>query len=158
MFIDQPRQVTDELLDAFARVLPQLKINLPRLNADRVAALLSSDSVSLLAARSDGLALSGAAVPSRAVEGLIVGLLTLIVYPTPSGVRARIEDVVVDESARGRGVASALIQSALEMAKQKGADGVALTSNPRRESANRLYQKLGFTRWETNVYFFKFGE
>ncbi len=145
MLIEPATQVTDELLDAFARLLPQLKINLPRLTPERVAGLLNSDSVSLLTARPD------AAQP-------LVGLLTLIVYPTPSGVRARIEDVVVDESVRGRGVASALIQSALQTAQQKGADGVALTSNPRREAANRLYQKLGFTPWETNVYFFKFGE
>jgi len=145
MLIEQAHQSTDELLDAFARLLPQLKISAPRLTTDRVTGLLSSDSVSLLTVR-------------ESAKGPIVGLLTLIVYPTPTGVRARIEDVVVDESARGHGLASALIQSALEIAKQKGADGVALTSNPRREAANRLYQKLGFTRWETNVYFFKFGE
>ena len=144
MLIEIATQVTDELLDAFARLLPQLKIATPRLTPDRVAGLLTSDSISLLTA--------------RALEGPILGLLTLIVYPTPSGVRARIEDVVVDESARGHGVASALIQSALTIAKQKGADGVSLTSNPRRTAANRLYQKLGFTHWETNVYFFKFGE
>ena len=143
MIIETQATVTDELLDALTRLIPQLKIASPRLTRDDVAALVSSDAVSLLTARADASA-------------RIVGMLTLIVYRVPTGVRARIEDVVVDESARGRGVAVALIVRALELARSKGADGVALTSNPRREAANKLYQKVGFKRWETNVYFYKF--
>jgi ribosomal protein S18 acetylase RimI-like enzyme len=143
MQIDLASRVTDELLDALTRLLPQLKISSPRLTRDDVAALVSSDSVTLLTARAD------ASAP-------ILGMLTLIVYRVPTGVRARIEDVVVDESARGRGVAVELVQRALNVARAKGADGVALTSNPRREAANKLYQKVGFKRWETNVYFYKF--
>ena len=143
MIIETQATVTDELLDALTRLIPQLKISSPRLTRDDVAALVSSDAVSLLTARADASA-------------RIVGMLTLIVYRVPTGVRARIEDVVVDESARGRGVAVALIVRALELARSKGADGVALTSNPRREAANKLYQKVGFKRWETNVYFYKF--
>jgi len=143
MIIETQATVTDELLDALTRLIPQLKISSPRLTRDDVAALVSSDSVTLLTARADASA-------------RIVGMLTLIVYRVPTGVRARIEDVVVDESARGRGVAVALIVRALELARSKGADGVALTSNPRREAANKLYQKVGFKRWETNVYFYKF--
>ncbi|GIK09574.1 MAG: hypothetical protein JETCAE02_09990 [Anaerolineaceae bacterium] len=133
---------TDELLDALARLIPQLKISSPRLTRDVLTALVSSDASTLLAARDD--------------SGQIVGALTLVVYRAPTGVRARIEDVVVDEAARGRGVAVELVRRALEIARQKGADGVALTSNPRREPANRLYQKVGFKKWETNVYFYKF--
>lgn len=123
---------TDELLDALARLIPQLKISSPRLTRDVLTALVSSDASTLLAARDD--------------SGQIVGALTLVVYRAPTGVRARIEDVVVDEAARGRGVAVELVRRALEIARQKGADGVALTSNPRRESANRLYQKVGDER------------
>lgn len=133
---------TDELLDALARLIPQLKISSPRLTRDVLTALVSSDASTLLAARDD--------------SGQIVGALTLVVYRAPTGVRARIEDVVVDEAARGRGIAVELVRRALEIARQKGADGVALTSNPRREPANRLYQKVGFKKWETNVYFYKF--
>ncbi len=133
---------TDELLDALARLIPQLKISSPRLTRDVLTALVSSDASTLLAARDD--------------SGQIVGAQTLVVYRAPTGVRARIEDVVVDEAARGRGIAVELVRRALEIARQKGADGVALTSNPRRESANRLYQKVGFKKWETNVYFYKF--
>lgn len=143
MQIESVTHVTDELLDALTRLIPQLKISSPRLTPDALAALLSSDAVSLLTARADESA-------------AIVGMLTLIVYRAPTGVRARIEDVVVDESVRGRGVAVELVQHALEIARAKGADGVALTSNPRREAANRLYQKVGFAKWETNVYFYKF--
>ena len=143
MQIELADRINDELFDALTRLLPQLKISSPRLTRDDLSALLSSDAVSLLTARDDA--------------GVVVGVLTLIVYRVPTGVRARIEDVVVDESARGRGVAVELVQRALEIARAKGADGVALTSNPRREAANRLYQKVGFKKWETNVYFYKFN-
>ncbi|RJP52668.1 MAG: GNAT family N-acetyltransferase [Anaerolineaceae bacterium] len=143
MQIELASRVTDELLNALTRLIPQLKISSPRLTRDDLAALLSSDAVTLLTARTDASA-------------AIVGMLTLIVYRTPTGIRSRIEDVVVDESIRGQGIAVELVQRALEIARAKGADGVALTSNPRREAANRLYHKVGFTKWETNVYFYKF--
>ena len=143
MQIELASRVTDELLEALTRLVPQLKVSSPRLTREDVAALVSSEAVSLLTARAN------ASAP-------ILGMLTLIVYRVPTGVRARIEDVVVDESARGRGVAVTLVERALEVARAKGADGVALTSNPRREAANRLYQKVGFKKWETNVYFYKF--
>lgn len=142
MQIELSSHITDELLDALTRLIPQLKISSPRLTRDGLAGLLASDATSLLTARDDG--------------GVIVGMLTLVHYRTPTGVRARIEDVVVDESARGQGIAVELVQRALSIAREKDADGVVLTSNPRREAANRLYQKAGFKIWETNVYFYKF--
>lgn len=145
MQIELASRVTDDLLDALKRLTSQLKISSPRLTQDEVAGLLSSDAVSLLTARTN----ADASAP-------ILGMLTLIVYRVPTGVRARIEDVIVDESARGQGIAVALVERALDIARAKGADGVALTSNPRREAANKLYQKVGFKRWETNVYFYKF--
>jgi ribosomal protein S18 acetylase RimI-like enzyme len=143
MLIETADRVTDDLLDVLTRLISQLKVSSPRLTRDEVAGLLSSDAVTLLTARAD------ASAP-------ILGMLTLIVYRVPTGVRARIEDVIVDESARGQGIAVALVERALDIARAKGADGVALTSNPRREAANKLYQKVGFKRWETNVYFYKF--
>lgn len=142
MLIETQATLTAELLEAVTRLIPQLKISSPRLTREDLAALVSSDSVTLLTARTE------ASAP-------ILGMLALIVYRVPTGVRARLEDVVVEESARGQGLAVGLVQRALEVARSKGADGVALTSNPRRESANRLYQKLGFKKWETNVYFYK---
>jgi ribosomal protein S18 acetylase RimI-like enzyme len=85
-------------------------------------------------------------------EQEIVGLLTLVIFRIPTGVRAWIEDVVVDESARGHGVGEALNRAALDDARRRGAKTVDLTSRPSRAAANRLYQRLGFVARETNVY------
>ena len=79
-------------------------------------------------------------------------MLTLVVFPLPSGLRARIEDVVVDQDARGHGVATALTLAALDLARQQGARSVDLTSRPSRVAANRLYQRLGFQLRDSNVY------
>ena len=89
---------------------------------------------------------------ARDDSAAIVGSLTLVLFRIPTAVRAWIEDVVVDESARGRGVASALVNRALEQAAVAGARTVDLTSRPSRQDANRLYQELGFELRETNVY------
>jgi ribosomal protein S18 acetylase RimI-like enzyme len=86
------------------------------------------------------------------VDGRIVGSLTLAVFRIPTGIRAWIEDVVVDESARGHGVGEALNRAALAEAKRRGAKTVDLTSRPSREAANRLYLRIGFVARETNVY------
>ena len=143
MQIEIQSKFSEELLDAFTRLIPQLKISFPLLTRDELNSLLASDASTLMTARDES-------------TGQIIGMLTLIVYRVPTGIRARIEDVVVDESMRGRGIAVELVQRALKIAREKGADGVALTSNPKREAANRLYQKVGFKKWETNVYFYKF--
>ena len=143
MQIEIQSKFSEELLDAFTRLIPQLKISFPLLTRDELNSLLASDASTLMTARDES-------------TGQIIGMLTLIVYRVPTGIRARIEDVVVDESMRGRGIAVELVQRALEIAREKGADGVALTSNPKREAANRLYQTVGFKKWETNVYFYKF--
>jgi ribosomal protein S18 acetylase RimI-like enzyme len=144
MFVVRATAATDDLVVAFERLIPQLKLTVSPPSRRNVEALLSSDSSILLVARyPDELAPIG-------------GILTLIVYRVPTGIRARIEDVVVDESLRGKGIGEALMRYALNMAREAGADGVALTSNPRREAANRLYQRLGFKLWQTNLYFYKF--
>lgn len=88
------------------------------------------------------------------VDGAIVGSLTLATFPIPTGVRAWIEDVVVDEGARGHGVGEALNRAAIEEARSRGAITVELTSRPSREAANRLYQRMGFVARDTNVYRF----
>ncbi len=145
VFIVRVTAVTDELADAFARLIPQLKLAFPPPKRDELERLVSSDSTILLTAR----------YPDE--SAVIAGVLTLIVYRVPTGIRARIEDVVVDEGMRGKGVGEALMRYALNMARDAGADGVALTSNPKREAANRLYQRLGFKPWQTNLYFYNFG-
>jgi ribosomal protein S18 acetylase RimI-like enzyme len=89
---------------------------------------------------------------ARGEDQRVVGTLTLVLYYIPTGVRAVIEDVVVDEAARGQGVGEALTRAALEVAAAKGARTVDLTSRPSRQAANRLYERLGFQRRETNVW------
>ena len=144
MFIVRATAVTNELIGAFNRLIPQLKLSFPALSRAEIEALVSSSSSILLVAR----------YPDELAP--IAGILTLIVYRVPTGIRARIEVVIVDEAMRGQGIGGALMRYALNMAREAGADGVALTSNPRREAANHLYQHLGFKRWETNLYFYKF--
>lgn len=131
---------TDEVLAACHRLIPQLSSSSPAMSRDQLRELITAPSTVLFAARSDGE---------------IVGLLTLVVFRIPTAVRAWIEDVVVDESARGRGVGEALNQAALAEAKRRGAKTVDLTSRPSRAAANRLYQRIGFRQRETNVYRFE---
>jgi ribosomal protein S18 acetylase RimI-like enzyme len=127
--------VSPELVDALTSLLSQLSSASPPSPAE-LSALVDSPATSLLVAR-DGDA--------------IVGTLTLAAFRIPTGVRAWIEDVVVDESARGQGVGEALTLAAVELARAAGARSVELTSRPTREAANRLYRRLGFETRETNV-------
>jgi ribosomal protein S18 acetylase RimI-like enzyme len=135
--IELPDESSDELLDAFRRLLPQLSRSAPIPDAETVKEIVSSPATTVLAARDD--------------DG-IVGLLTLAVFRAPSGLRAWIEDVVVDEAARGRGTGEALTREAVRLAGERGARTVDLTSRPSREAANRMYEKVGFRRRETNVF------
>jgi GNAT superfamily N-acetyltransferase len=89
---------------------------------------------------------------ARDDAGKIIGALTLTVYRVPTGVRSIIEDVIVDKSARGGGVGEALMKRAIEVARERGASNISLTCNPMREAANKLYQRMGFKKRETNAY------
>jgi len=138
MHIEIARQVSDEMVEAFARLVPQLSTSsLPPTRQELEEMVASNCSILFLA---------------RDEDGKIVGTLTLVVFRIPTGRRAWIEDVVVDETARGRGIGEALTRAALEHAAQLGVKTVDLTSRPSREAANRLYQKIGFVRRETNLY------
>ena len=132
---------TAEVVEALARLLPQLSSATPPDSAE-LAVIMSSGST-LFVAR---------------VDGRIVGSLTLVMYRIPTGLKAWIEDVVVDESARGHGVGEALSQAALEEARRHGAKVVSLTSRPSRDAANRLYQRIGFVARDTNVYRYSLEE
>jgi ribosomal protein S18 acetylase RimI-like enzyme len=88
-------------------------------------------------------------------SGEIAGLLSLTVYRVPTGIRSIVEDVVIDETMRRRGIGQALVEHAIKLAREAGASVVSLTSNPKREAANYLYQSLGFERRGTNVYSYK---
>lgn len=137
--IEVVREVSDEVVAALARLLPQLSTTAKPLDHEAVARLVASEATTVLVAR---------------VQGRIIGTLTLVVFPVPSGTRARVEDVVVDEAARGQGAAAALTDAALELARAAGARTVDLTSRPSRAAANRLYERSGFQRRESTVYRF----
>jgi ribosomal protein S18 acetylase RimI-like enzyme len=138
MRVDIVTQADKELYDAFQRLVPQLTNNNPPPALDDLADLVRDESSTLMVARDD--------------HGKIVGALTLSVYRVPTGIRSIIEDVIVDTSARGQGIGVALMQYAIELARKKGAQNIALTSNPLREAANRLYLRVGFKKRETNAY------
>ena len=86
----------------------------------------------------------------------IAGMLTVGIYHSPTGGKAWIEDVVVDEAFRGQGLSKLLVAHAIEFTKSQGIPSLMLTSNPKRIAANKLYQAMGFGRKETNVYRMKF--
>ncbi|MFZ6031400.1 MAG: GNAT family N-acetyltransferase [Chloroflexota bacterium] len=138
MKIERVYQVSDELLGAFRRLIPQLSASGVPPTRDELAEVLASPDVYLYVARNE--------------EGEIVGSSTLALYRTPTALHAWIEDVIVDEAARGQGIGAALTHTAIEQAKARRAKCVNLTSRPARQAANRLYQRLGFTYWETNAY------
>jgi ribosomal protein S18 acetylase RimI-like enzyme len=127
-----------ELTTALARLIPQLSTSSPSPTAAQLQEIIDSPSTTLLLAR-DG-------------TGKIVGTLTLAVFRIPTGVRAWIEDVIVDIDRRGEGIGEALTREALRIAVDRGARTVELTSRPAKEAANRLYRRLGFVARETNVY------
>lgn len=139
MFIQPIHEVTEELVEAFQRLTPQLSASMSSPSWDELQTLVTFPASLLLVARTHESA-------------PIIGAATLVFVRAPSGLHARLEDVIVDEAARGQGIGEALTREVIRLAKESGANYLALTSNPRREAANRLYQRVGFKKWETNVY------
>ncbi len=135
-------EVNGEVVAAFGRLLPQLSGSAPPLDAAALSAIVSAEASTVLVAR---------------VGDQIVGTLTLVTFPIPTGVRAWIEDVVVDESARGqeyggKRVGQALTEEAIRIAAQAGARTVDLTTRPARVAAGKLYERLGFVQRDSRVY------
>ncbi|MCE5207333.1 MAG: GNAT family N-acetyltransferase [Chloroflexi bacterium] len=129
-------EISDETVTAFERLFPQLT-NLPAPTREELEQMITSESCRIFMAR---------------VNGEIAGAAALGCYRTPSGLHAWIEDVVVDEAYRRQGVGESLTRTLIETARSMGAHSLSLTSRPAREAANRLYQQLGFMKWETNLY------
>ena len=140
MKIIQISQYTDEVLEALNVLLPQLSASALPLNVDDLIGVIESDSSHMLMADKCGR---------------FIGTLTLVILEIPTGVKARIEDLVVNDKERGQGVGRMLIEQALVLALERGALTVSLTSNRSRKAANRLYQKAGFRKLDTNVYQYK---
>jgi ribosomal protein S18 acetylase RimI-like enzyme len=139
--VEEASAATAELAEAMGQLVTQLSASAPAPSADELGAIVESPATRLLLARDE--------------QESIVGSLTLALFRIPTGLRAWIEDVVVDEAARGHGAGEALTQEALRLARAAGARTVDLTSRPEREAANRLYERLGFERRSTSVYRFK---
>ena len=137
------RFANEELLVHINDLLPQLSSSAPAMTLDQLKEFLDSSAITLFIATH---------------EGRTIGMLTLAMFPIPTGIRAWIEDVVVDVEARGLGAGTMLTTTAVEHAKRHGAVTVDLTSRPAREAANALYRKVGFVHRETNVYRFSFDD
>ena len=139
--IEELSEVTDEVVDAFAKLLPQLSTSAKPLDAAALRTVVSSPAVTVLLARD---------------EGKIIGSLSLVVFRIPTAVRAWIEDVVVDGAAGRKGTGTALVREAVRRAKAAGARTVDLTTRPSRVAAGNLYEKAGFEQRNTRVYRYKF--
>jgi len=137
MRIEAATETTRELLDALTALLPQLNPKLKPLTMERLSTVIGDPATTLLVARYDAR---------------IVGAAAVLVYATPAFVKARIEDVVVDEHSRGKGVGEALVRRCMEVARERGAEIVELQSARWRKEANRLYPRLGFQLRESNLY------
>jgi GNAT superfamily N-acetyltransferase len=135
--IEAATEPTPELEHALAALLPQLNPALAGPTLEQLKALLADPAITLLLVVDDSA---------------IVGTATVIAYTTPASVKARIEDVVVDERARGRGIGEALVNECINVARSKGARIVELQSARRRAVANRLYPRMGFELRDSNVY------
>jgi ribosomal protein S18 acetylase RimI-like enzyme len=140
--IDVVREATGEVTEALRDLVPQLSTSAAPPDLAAVQRIVGSQATTLLAAR---------------LDGKIVGFLALVMFPIPTGFRAWIEDVIVDESARGRGVGEALTKKALELAEAAGARTVDLTTRPHREAAGRLYERVGFATRTTRNYRYTFA-
>lgn len=139
--ISEALEVSDDLVAAFENLVPQLSSPSPAPTAAELVEIVASPATVLFVARDE--------------SGSVVGSLTLALFRVPTGVLSWIEDVVVDESARGAGAGEKLVAAALDRAQKVGAKSVDLTSRPSREAANRLYLRMGFETRQTNVYRYK---
>ncbi len=141
MTIEEVAEASAEIHEALARLLPQLNPDLPVPTPKRIEALVADPSATLLVAREDGR---------------IIGTATLIVYTTPFWIKARLDEVVVDAEARGKGVGEALVKACLDLARRRGAQVAELQSGrgPQRAVANRLYRRMGFELRDSNLYRF----
>jgi GNAT superfamily N-acetyltransferase len=143
MYIETVSEMTEELYQALQGLVPQLGAHKISPTREELSLLIQSEASTLLVARE----------PDE--KGHITGILCLSVYRVPTGLRSIIEDVIVDHSMRRRGIGEALVERAIELAREAGAEGISLTSNPKRGAANQLYQSMGFELRQTNPYFYR---
>lgn len=137
--ITEADAIDDAVVEAFVTLTPQLSSSSPPPSREHLQAMVDAPGTTLFLARDDA-------------DGAVVGTLTLVVFAIPTGMRAWIEDVVVDKAASGQHLGERLTRAAIDKARQLGCKTVDLTSRPSREAANHIYKKVGFQLRETNVY------
>lgn len=142
MHIERLTHIDEHIVDSFRRLIPQLTSRRTDNSLAMLERVISSEETYLFVAIE---------------EGEIIGTLTLLFYQIPSGRKAWIEDVIVEQLARGKGVGTALMRHAMHTARSQAAEKVDLTSHPDRKAANKLYQKMGFRLRESNVYRYEFS-
>lgn len=140
MDIKEINEVTSSLVKAFQRLMPQLSLSATIPNESDLKNIIDAFGTTLFVAEEDDR---------------IMGSLTLVIFQVPDGIRASIQNVVVDEDARGKGVGRSLCEAAVKKSQEEGVETIDLTSSSKRESANRLYKKMGFQKRDTNVYRYK---
>lgn len=138
MDIKKIKRFSERAYKAVSLLLPQLTSGESLLTREYFKSILTSEGAHLFLAELD--------------NKQIAGMLSIGTYNTPTGVKVWIEDVVVDESLRGKGIGKDLVLFAIEYSKSLGTKDVRLTSRPSRIAANELYVKLGFEKYETNFY------
>ena len=134
--------VTEHVVKAMQALIVQLTSNCELPNREVLEHIVNSDSTLLFLAEDNNE---------------IIGTMTLVLNKIPTGDKVWIEDVVVDQAARGKGVGKALIEAAITYATENNIEKINLTSKPEKVAGNRLYQKMGFVQRETNVYRYTIG-
>ena len=137
MNIKEITEFSEKTLAELNKLIPQLTTSRKEISEELLRRIINAEDVHLFVAED---------------EKVIRGMLTLVFYPIPTDLRVVIEDVIIDATARRKGIGQLLVKKAIEMAKEKGASIVNLSCSPNRVAANTLYQKMGFNKRETNVY------
>lgn len=139
--IEEAVKMDQEVYEAFRLLVPQLSSSSSIPTYEQLAEIITSPVTHLFIARDQN-------------TKQIIGSLTLVLFRIPTGLRAWIEDVVVDSNKRKKSIGKKLCEAALNKAQALGARTIDLTSRPSREAANHLYQSVGFSMRDTNVYRF----
>jgi len=143
MIIEEMTSPTEEIYQAFQRLIPQLTQHSSPPSREDLQVMTGSSETVIFIAREDD------------EQQQIIGSATLGLFQTPTGWHGWIEDVIVDEGARRQGVGKALTEACLQKARELGLREVNLTSRPARQAANQLYVSMGFSRRESNLYRFE---
>ena len=139
IYIEQVKNYSIGLTEAINRLLKQLNTDASLLTDDEVKTMIASQANRLFVARKLG-------------DKEIVGMLNLIAFRIPFAKKGLLEDIVVDKKYRGKGIGTRLISAAIDQARQEELKYIDFTSNPMRVEANKLYQRLGFEKRDTNAY------